>query len=323
MSLSADLVAQLICPRCKSDVRVGEHTVVCTNVVCGSTYPFVRGVPILIDENESVFLLEEFVNESATTFDWDRLANRTRGSLVARVGHFVADRAPTFSLFVGELGAAQAIASVCAECPEARILVIGCGDQAYDVRAPAQILYSDVSLGPITEIVFDANNIPFKDETFDAVITVAVLCCATDPQRCVGGIRRVLKPQGCVYDTMPFMQQVFLGRYDFTRFTYLGHRRLFRGFGELKSGVASGPAMATCWSLSYLVASFSENLAMRKILRLVSRYLFFWIKYLDRLVARRAGAYDCASGFYFFGRKAAVELTDREIMKLHRGLNPR
>ena len=54
----------------------------------------------------------------------------------------------------------------------------------------------------------------------------------------------VYKDDGLVYADTPFMQQVHMGRYDFTRFTYLGHRRLFRKFEEIDSGAVSGPAMA-------------------------------------------------------------------------------
>jgi hypothetical protein len=51
--------------------------------------------------------------------------------------------------------------------------------------------------------------------------------------------------------------------------------------------------------------------------------LFFWIKYLDLFLIRRRGAYDGASGFYFWGSKRDQELSDREILDSHRGLRPR
>ena len=36
-----------------------------------------------------------------------------------------------------------------------------------------------------------------------------------------------------------------MGRYDFTRFTDLGHRRLLRKFEEVERGPIVGPGMAT------------------------------------------------------------------------------
>jgi hypothetical protein len=80
------------------------------------------------------------------------------------------------------------------------------------------------------------------------------------------------------------MQQVFMGRYDSTRFTSLGHRRLFRGFSETQRGIANGPAMAFAWSILYFLLSFSERPNIRKLIRLACRYRFFWLKYFDRIL---------------------------------------
>ncbi len=82
------------------------------------------------------------------------------------------------------------------------------------------------------------------DESFDGVICQAVLEHVLDPYRCVEEIHRVLRPNGLVYAETPFMQQVHGGTHDFTRFTHLGHRRLFRKFAEVDSGVVCGPGMA-------------------------------------------------------------------------------
>lgn len=35
-----------------------------------------------------------------------------------------------------------------------------------------------------------------------------------------------------------------MGVYDFSRFTYLGHRRLFRQFDDVQSGMCGGPGCA-------------------------------------------------------------------------------
>ncbi len=322
MNLLPDLIGRLACPRCKFALRIDAEAVICADPACGRTYPIINGVPILIVDERSAFSVEEFATGASTTFDWDRLTSRSSGGIAMRLAHFVADHSPSLSLLVAEFTLENAIAEICMQIPAARILMVGCGDQRYAVPSPAIAVYTDVSRGPITQIVCDGHDIPFKDETFDAVVTIAVLCCVCDPYRCVAEMRRVLKPQGFVYDAMPFMQQVFLGRYDFTRFTALGHRRLFRGFSEIRRGMANGPAMALAWSISYFLLSFSESPSIRKVVRLAARYLFFWIKYFDRILYRKLGAYDAASGFYFFGCKSAVELSDKEVLKSHRGLNP-
>lgn len=94
------------------------------------------------------------------------------------------------------------------------------------------------------EIFCDGHDLPFRDGTFDAVIVQAVLEHVLDPHRCVAEIHRVLQPDGLVYSETPFMQQVHMKGVDFTRYTHVGHRRLFREFAELESGVVAGPGTA-------------------------------------------------------------------------------
>ena len=51
----------------------------------------------------------------------------------------------------------------------------------------------------------------------------------------------------------PFIQQVHMKEFDFTRFTYLGHRRLFRQFNLIESGPCCGPGMALAWSFAHFL----------------------------------------------------------------------
>jgi ubiquinone/menaquinone biosynthesis C-methylase UbiE len=41
-----------------------------------------------------------------------------------------------------------------------------------------------------------AEQLPFEDESFDTVVTTAVLCTVRDPERALAEIRRVLRPSG-------------------------------------------------------------------------------------------------------------------------------
>ena len=105
-----------------------------------------------------------------------------------------------------------------------------------------------------TSLICDAHDIPFADGCFDGVIVQAVLEHVMDPGRCVEEIHRVLGDNGLVYAETPFIQQIHMGRYDFTRYTHSGHRRLFRRFEEIASGPVGGPGMALAWA--YQVLSF-------------------------------------------------------------------
>jgi hypothetical protein len=122
-----------------------------------------------------------------------------------------------------------------------------------------------------------------------------------------------------VYAETPFMQQVHGGRYDFTRFTHLGHRRLFRMFDEIESGVACGPGMALAWAYQYFLLSFVSSRTSRAVVRIMAAFTSFYLKWCDRYLANSPGALDAASGCYFLGRKGERALTDREIVALYRG----
>lgn len=162
--------------------------------------------------------------------------------------------------------------------------------------------------------------IPFEDNSFDGVIVQAVLEHVVDPNRCVEEIHRVLKPNGVVYAETPFMQQVHMGRYDFTRFTHLGHRRLFRKFEEVSSGPVCGPGMALAWSYQYFILSFVKRNAAKSLVKAFTRLTSFWLKYFDYFLIDKPGTFDAASGYYFIGTKSDRVLSDRELVTLYKGI---
>jgi len=182
-----------------------------------------------------------------------------------------------------------------------------------------EIIVSDIAIAPTTHICLDAHAIPFIDGSFDAIVAQAVLEHVVDPAQCVREFHRVLRPGGLVYAETPFMQQVHMGAYDFTRFTLLGHRRLFRQFEEVESGVSVGAGSALAWSLVYFLTSFSWNTASRRILNVGARFAFFWFKYFDLVIRSRVAANDAAAGVYFLGRRAESMLSDRELLKEYKG----
>jgi ubiquinone/menaquinone biosynthesis C-methylase UbiE len=48
----------------------------------------------------------------------------------------------------------------------------------------------------VTLVDGPAEQLPFEDDTFDTVVSLAVLCSVDDPPRVLAEIRRVLKPGG-------------------------------------------------------------------------------------------------------------------------------
>ena len=177
---------------------------------------------------------------------------------------------------------------------------------------------SDVSFGDRTMLIADGHSLPFRDGFFDAVICQAVLEHVLDPHRVVSEIHRVLKDDGLVYAETAFMAQVHGGKYDFTRFTHLGHRRLFRHFEEIESGACCGPGTALAWSWRYFLLSFTSSRAVRGALRIASALSAFPLKYFDEFLVDKPSALDGAMGLFFLGRKSDEVLSDRQLLGSYR-----
>ena len=270
--------------------------------------------PVLINEENSAFRISEFTSNRSTTYHTQGGVERFLSAVVPKLDkNFIAGKsyARLASLFP-------------ASGPRSRILVVGCGDMgkgmAPIVNHPnLELVNTDVYAGRSTDMVCDGHDLPFTDDSFDGAIIQAVLEHVADPPRCVEEIYRVLKPGAIVYAETPFMQQVHGGPYDFTRFTHLGHRRLFRRFDEIESGAVAGAGTALAWSYQYFLLSFVRGHAARSIVKGIARLTAFWLKYFDHLLINTPGALDAASGCYFLGRKSGRTWSDREIVQQYRG----
>lgn len=303
----------MCCPSCRSSLVSDGKRLNCTG--CQAGYPVLRGIPIVIDEARSVFTIADYVHDSHDA------APPLRPSWLRRL------RSLTPSIGANWKSAAnyQRYAKLITDNHDApRVLVLGGRilGQGSSVLANDQrieLVETDVALGPRVRLICDAHDLPFADATFDGVVIQAVLEHVCDPARCVEEIHRVLKPAGLVYAETPFMQQVHGLAWDFTRFTDLGHRRLFRRFEEIDRGACCGPGMALAWSIQYFLLSFSRNAKVNGVLRVLSELTTWWLKHVDRFVIDSPGSQDAASGYYFLGRRSEQVLADRELLKLFRG----
>ena len=283
-------------------------------------FPIINGTPILISEAKSIFSFADFEAGGVTTMDLRAETGRV-STPIQKLKQALRKLVPPKSRSVSDFPADAALRQVLTDDPSARVLVVGAGDDRFDAPQGTNVVYSDVALAPDTQLIADAHDIPFANGTFDAVFAIAVLEHVADPYRCVAEFQRVLRPRGLIYAATPFLQQVHMGEYDFTRFTALGHRRLFRWFDEIRSGVANGPGMVVTWGLEYFLTSFSESHRTRSALANFSRLIGWPFLLWDGLLAKKAGAYDCASGYYFFGRLRDTPVHDRDIVAAYRGLN--
>lgn len=308
----------LACPVCQASLeQVDESLLRCTCDRCLHSYPVLNGIPILINESNSIFRIRDFIQQSNSSFRIDdkvSFRNRLIRNLPKANANLKAhDNYNTLSQLLLENSTNPLVLVVGGR-------VGGKGMESLLKHPEIQLITTDVIYGPETDWICDAHNLPFKNSVFDGVISQAVLEHVVDPYRCVEEMHRILKPHGLIYVETPFMQQVHEGRYDFTRFTHLGHRRLFRYFREVSSGAVSGPGMALAWAYRYFLLSFTSSQRIRAAIQMLAHLTSFWLKYFDRYLIDKAGTFDAASGYYFIGTKEEQPLSDRELIKQYRGL---
>lgn len=302
----------LACPHCLGELLISSGFE-CQN--CRRQFPMVEGVPILINEENSLFKIEDFTEKRETTYKKSSVLKKILKQCI-----------PSLNLNVKSAENFQKLLALLhARADNQCVLVIGGAieGEGFDAKLfsdKVMLVETDVAFGERTNLVCDAHDLPFKNETFDVVIAQAVLEHVLDPQRCVSEIERVLKKDGLVYAETPFIQQVHAGRFDFTRFTHLGHRRLFRKFEEIESGAACGAGMALAWSYCYFLQSFFSRPSLRRLAFAFGSLTGFWLKYFDYFLIDKAGNFDAASSFYFLGRKSDEILEDKVLIKGYRGL---
>nr|WP_294577842.1 methyltransferase domain-containing protein [uncultured Rhodopila sp.] len=300
-----------VCPIDRGRLTSEAHSLTCDR--CGTVFPVVRGIPILINDNNSVFQRADFLSSDAYqgASGYDGAADSSTG--LRRAYRRFARRLSQASV-PGD-AAFHKICEALRADETKRVLVIGAGERPRGDDA----VRTDVAFAAGIDCICDAHDLPFEDGAFDVVYAESVLEHVCDPQRCVGEITRVLAAGGTVVAMTPFLQPVHMGAYDFTRFTYLGHRRLFRMFDDAGSGMCGGPGYSAIHILRNLVTGITTNKRTRSVLRLIMLLITYPLRYTDPFFRRSDAAYDAACAFYFVGTKRECPIPDRDILLLFRG----
>lgn len=317
--LASSVGAALRCPRCSSHLEALADGLSCAS--CDATYPVIGGVPILVDAERSAFRVEDIADSVAT----EPGASGGRSEPAVPVQRRILDFLPPLGR---NLRATENLALLRSALPrDGRTPVVlivggatlGVGTEQITSDDACDVVESDVYIGPRTNLVCDAHDIPFADGTFDAVVMQAVMNALADPARAISEIYRVLRAGGLVYVEAPFMQQVCEGSFDYYRFSHLGLRRLFKNFEEVRSGAQGGPGMAAALAYQHFLLSLAPNRAFRAAFVVFARLTAFWLPLLDRWLVDRPGAMDAAAGVFFLGRRSETVLTEAEIRASYRG----
>ncbi|OGZ32597.1 MAG: hypothetical protein A3I88_02540 [Candidatus Portnoybacteria bacterium RIFCSPLOWO2_12_FULL_39_9] len=114
-----------------------------------------------------------------------------------------------------------------------KVLDVGAGKTSryrdlFDCR---EYIKMDIEKSDNIDIVGQAENIPFENNTFDSIICTQVLGDVEDIFEAIKECYRVLKPNGMILLTESMVEEIHNKQRDSWRFTRLGMKRLFKKAG--------------------------------------------------------------------------------------------
>lgn len=233
--LSPAFRAVLACPSCFSSLvdREGGAEVLCSE--CGTAYPILEGVPILLRE-----ATREHFDEMRRSWKDDGIVSPT-----TRLAHFVAPAVhrPRFE----QRRNAELLAGL-----DADAIVVDIGRAV--VSSDPRVCRLDMGPFHLADVVGDAHRLPFHDAALDGIYIHRVLEHVTDPYQVVREISRVLKPGAFVSAIVPFMEPFHRNPIDNLRFGRDATARLFDGFQDRTVEIWAGPTAAMLWMFKEYVA---------------------------------------------------------------------
>lgn len=191
--------------------------------------------------------------------------------------------------------------------PGKRLLNLGSGVGQFDNHLSKEIELVNLDIVRVNQnlhVIGDAHDLPFKDESFDIVYSIAVLEHVKWPWIVADEIFRVLRRGGHVVLELPFLNVIHDER-DYFRFTDRGLRSLFdeKRFSVVFEQVsAGGGSFLSVFVLEYF-EQFVPTKCIKCLWRICMRYLFCLFKYLDILIDTSQHLRKTANSFSMIGEK--------------------
>lgn len=119
-------------------------------------------------------------------------------------------------------------ATIIAACPaDGLVLDCGAGFRGEDYRA--NVVNFEIVPYDTTDVLGVGEELPFRDASFDAVLSLNVLEHVQNPFRCATEITRVLRPGGRLYCVVPFLAALHGYPHHYYNMTHQGLANLFHG----------------------------------------------------------------------------------------------
>ena len=276
----------------------------------GSRLPVHEGTPILFGMH-SVFNADDIVNSKKTTQDTAHLDTKNFKNYIRR--KMLPSLCNDFEIDNRYAGLSKMLV------PGSKVMVVGTGEKkAYysNIFSHCTVVTSDVHDGFKPDFVFDGHFVPFEDECFDLILAAQVIEHVINPWQFCAELQRVIKTGGLLQIEAPQNYPYHAEPYDFFRFTYTGMRSLFPKCEVVKAEITEGNASMVAVSISTYLINTTSVKFLRSSWLFVTRILFGWMKYLDKLqpkVNRRTVS--MPKGYAFTFRKDAIIRKPADLLK--------
>lgn len=125
---------------------------------------------------------------------------------------------------------------------QGRTLDIGCGEKPYaSLFTCTEYIGIDIETTEKyhekhkTDLFYNGVDLPFENNSFDSIVCFEVLEHVFEPEKMVHEMFRVLKPDGTILLTTPFIWNEHEIPYDYGRYSYFGLKDLFTKNGFIIS----------------------------------------------------------------------------------------
>lgn len=113
-----------------------------------------------------------------------------------------------------------------------------------------------------TDVLATGDALPFKNDSFDGVLSIAVLEHVKDPFRCAAELARVLKPGGWIKCCVPFLQPFHGYPHHYFNMTHEGLKTLFDKTVTIERQEVTW-ATHPAWSISWQLRMWADALPPR------------------------------------------------------------
>lgn len=272
----------LICPICKSDQLIFNQNMECLN--CKEKYELIDDKYCFVkldqgDINDSLDKVKHLLKKFKNLYNF----------LIYLISPVYGDR--HLRKFINK------------HIKDKEVIAINLGSGSSDISD--HISNVDIFVYDSVNLTCDIAKLPFKDNSIDVIINIAVLEHVPDPEKVVNEIYRVLKVGGMVYSLFPFMQGFHASPYDFSRRTSEGMKVLYKDFDLIELKCSGGPTSGLLWVFQEWVAiilSFGIK-PLHSIVYILVMLITFPLKFLDVLLILHPFAKNISTSFTYIGKK--------------------